>query len=447
MHAFSKDVVIASAKGRWHEIFAALAPGLSEAMEHPGRHVKCPVHGGENGFRLFPHYQEKGDGICNTCGARTNGIAMLMWVNDWSFSDTVNRVGCFLGIGSSDPVVATRPENDSFSGRLLFTGITTTGNGHKAYTVRLSHHGRSVVCFGKDLERALSAAAVQLNDNVILTRIATQVLKNRHGDVYKKSLWTVTKLETPSEQQQRLTRIAEETRRRRKALSRLWKSTAPLEWTSVPNPVTRYLAKRSIVFDNPMTAMEATQALRYAKRLEYVDADGRVSFHPGLVARVTSVTGKGITLHRTYLTENGDKADVATVKKLMPLPGDRHLNGAAIRLGPAAKDLLCVAEGIETALSVVVMTGLPCWSCISAVGLRSVDIPDSVKTVFIFADKDKSETGAKAAESLRSRLQAQGRLAVIMTVPDAIPENAKGIDWNDMLRLHGKAAAPMRISA
>lgn len=41
------------AKGHWDYIFSALAPQLSVAMEQPGKHVPCPVHGGKDGFRLF----------------------------------------------------------------------------------------------------------------------------------------------------------------------------------------------------------------------------------------------------------------------------------------------------------------------------------------------------------------------------------------------------------
>ena len=33
------------AKGHWDYIFSALAPQLSVAMEQPGKHVPCPVHG------------------------------------------------------------------------------------------------------------------------------------------------------------------------------------------------------------------------------------------------------------------------------------------------------------------------------------------------------------------------------------------------------------------
>ena len=88
----------------------------------------------------------------------------------------------------------------------------------------------------------------------------------------------------------------------------------------------------------------------------------------------------------------------------MPIPFDRSVNGCAIRLGNAPSDVLCVAEGIETALSVVTATGFPCWSAISAHGLETIEIPSTVKTVCIFADKDKSFTGQEAAKPRESGL-------------------------------------------
>ena len=60
------DDIKRAAMGRWKEIFLALAPQLQTAMEKAGHHVPCPVHGGVDGFRLFPQYEIKGDGICNT---------------------------------------------------------------------------------------------------------------------------------------------------------------------------------------------------------------------------------------------------------------------------------------------------------------------------------------------------------------------------------------------
>ena len=53
--------------------------------------------------------------------------------------------------------------------------------------------------------------------------------------------------------------------------------------------------------------------------------------------------------------------------------------------------------------------------------------------VFIFEDKDRSLTGQKAAAELRARLELEGKIAVVCSISDDIPEGSHGLDWNDML--------------
>jgi len=96
------------ADGRWLEILAQLAPGLEAALVRPGRHVACPVHGGRDGFRLFRDAAATGGGICNTCGAFADGLALLMWVNDWSFRQTLVAIAEILGVAVPDDPVRPR---------------------------------------------------------------------------------------------------------------------------------------------------------------------------------------------------------------------------------------------------------------------------------------------------------------------------------------------------
>ncbi len=118
------------------------------------------------------------------------------------------------------------------------------------------------------------------------------------------------------------------------------------------------------------------------------------------------------------------------------------MTGCAIRIGKPTK-YLAVAEGIETALSVSIATGLPCWSCVNAHLLETVEVPASVEVVFIFADKDRSLVGTQSARALRDRLAQKGVIACIESIEEDIPENSKGIDWNDILRNYGMEAFPL----
>lgn len=80
------------ADGAWELIAASLAPSLSEALKHTGRHVSCPVHGGIDGFRLFKDFNSTGGGVCNSCGSFTDGISLLMWVNDAPIKEVLNGI-------------------------------------------------------------------------------------------------------------------------------------------------------------------------------------------------------------------------------------------------------------------------------------------------------------------------------------------------------------------
>ena len=108
--------------------------------------------------------------------------------------------------------------------------------------------------------------------------------------------------------------------------------------------------------------------------------------------------------------------------------------GGAIRLYPTEEGKpLAIAEGIETALAVREMTGLPAWSAINSTMLETVRLPESIKSVIIFADLDRSETGKRAADKLAKRLVNEGRQVQISYPPISIPENLKGVDWLDYL--------------
>lgn len=78
--------------GHLPQIMAYLAPDLKPAIDNNSKHVPCPVHGGTDGCRTFDDFEETGGVVCNTCGPRADIIATLMWINDWSFPETVKAI-------------------------------------------------------------------------------------------------------------------------------------------------------------------------------------------------------------------------------------------------------------------------------------------------------------------------------------------------------------------
>ena len=84
-------------KGRWLNVYLSLAPTLSDAVQNVGKHVSCPIHGGAHAdaFRL-DNKNNDGGGFCNTCGAFTDGIAVLQFVNKWTFRETIERLDDYI---------------------------------------------------------------------------------------------------------------------------------------------------------------------------------------------------------------------------------------------------------------------------------------------------------------------------------------------------------------
>lgn len=147
---------------------------------------------------------------------------------------------------------------------------------------------------------------------------------------------------------------------------------------------------------------------------------------PCMLALVKAPDATALTMHRTFLDRNGQKADIEKPKKL--LPGLKKLTGASIQLSDVPEDgLLGIAEGIETALSCFQLFNIPTWAAVSAGMLEAWIPPKGVKKVAVFADNDKNYTGQAAAYRLANRLVVKDRMVVDVEVPE-LPG-----DFNDVL--------------
>jgi putative DNA primase/helicase len=143
---------------------------------------------------------------------------------------------------------------------------------------------------------------------------------------------------------------------------------------------------------------------------------------PAMVLPV--VNDKGITgAHVVWLTQNcREKLNCETPKKSYG-----PIKGGYVPLGPidSTKPVI-VAEGVETALSAMQITGLPGIAAIGTSGIKAI-MPPACSEIIIAADND--EPGKEAATALAVRLAASGYAVRI-----AIPEGPDKYDWNDALR-------------
>ena len=215
--SFDVNEVRTAAEGRWPEICAALAPQLAPALERIGTHVPCPVHGGQDGFRLFKDFPKSGGGICNTCGAKPDGFELISWVNGWSFSKTVNAVAATLGLRDRRIPAPIRPVAKKGSarrvGRLVETGEAPyrfLENVPLSFYLKLrKEDGRECVFWGKDLARAVESSGARPGDWIAVTRLGKQLFRiNSH--MRELTAWSVVKCGSPEEKR---TAEAEEAKR------------------------------------------------------------------------------------------------------------------------------------------------------------------------------------------------------------------------------------------
>ena len=152
-----------------------------------------------------------------------------------------------------------------------------------------------------------------------------------------------------------------------KALA-LWRQAEP----SADTLAHRYLCARGLTDDPP-------PSLRFLPAAEYLP---RI-FLPALIAGIQAPDRRVIAAQVTFLDPRGDrKVQSATPRRTI---GKMH--GAAVRLGPAG-DILGVAEGIETALAAMQLTGVPCWASLGSQRMARIIIPDTVRELHVFGDND-----------------------------------------------------------
>lgn len=205
-----------------------------------------------------------------------------------------------------------------------------------------------------------------------------------------------------------------------RAAHRLWQQSGPLEGTAGE----RYLIGRKITCRSP--------ALRYHPATPF-GAGKSVRFMPAILAVVTHRC-QFLGLQRIFLDLDGRPASM--IKHKRTLGRQRH---GAVALSPA-KEVLGLAEGVETALSASMLLGVPVWATLGAERLDRIVIPEEVTRLILLADNDRA--GRRAVDRARLRYALAGREILVLWPP--VPFT----DWNDMLQAGGKGEAEgVRLAA
>ncbi|AXU20344.1 virulence protein [Novosphingobium sp. THN1] len=189
---------------------------------------------------------------------------------------------------------------------------------------------------------------------------------------------------------------------------RLWHSAMAISGS----PAEGYLAQRGI--------LRASDQLRYLDRTP-LGPRGAVQFLPAMLAAVTNDIGI-IAIHRTFL--DAPSAKLAAFDR--PKRALGSLGYGAVRLAPPAAGRLGLAEGIESALSAMQLSGIPCWATLGNERFGLVAIPESVRELHLFIDNDPG--GELANQRALKAYSASCRV-----IQSRAPASA-GFDWNDELK-------------
>ena len=188
------------------------------------------------------------------------------------------------------------------------------------------------------------------------------------------------------------------------AARRLWAAGKPVRGTLAE----RYLRSRAI------TAPFGASQLRFHPRCyTRTDNEAEPQTWPALLAAVTNLDGAITGLHRTWLDPTtGGKAPLSLPRRAMG-----NLLGCGVRFGPGAgreAEMLAAGEGIETMLALrSVVPRLPAVAALSANHLAALELPASLRRLYVVQDDDPAGRGA--TETLTTRALADGFELVVLS--------------------------------
>ncbi|WP_244968659.1 DUF7146 domain-containing protein [Sphingobium fuliginis] len=198
----------------------------------------------------------------------------------------------------------------------------------------------------------------------------------------------------------------------------LWEEASAITDT----PVEQYLLNRAIGQFSP--------ALRFHPRTP-LGPRRQIVFRPAMLAAVQEGS-RVIAVQRTFL-------DTVLARRARDLGNPRRMLGrparAAVMLADAT-DVLGLAEGIETALSAMILLGIPVWAALGNERLSRIAIPSSVDRLILLLDNDRP--GRRAEVIAREAHTKPGR-----TIDTFWPWHGLN-DWNDVLRREGERGGGRR---
>lgn len=222
----------------------------------------------------------------------------------------------------------------------------------------------------------------------------------------------------------------QEIEKARQSLKRAWGKAMAIEDT----PALAYLKSRVHALNPEWLA----PSFRYHPSMFHFDeGTANKSNLPCMLSRVVDASSPSqvVTIHRTYITEKGQKANVTPdqVKKLMPATVEK-VRGESIKLNTSNSNIVIVTEGIENGLAWVMAckNRYSVYAAINCNNMANFKWPQGTTLLLIAGDHDRvnPKTGLRPglhnALLLKERATQSGIKAVVK-----IPA-VQDIDWDDL---------------
>lgn len=192
----------------------------------------------------------------------------------------------------------------------------------------------------------------------------------------------------------------EKVQRNRARMLRFWNEAREV---THDDPVSLYMKNRVRGMDFMPKCIRFHPALQYWMPGNTADEKPvLLGEYPTMLAYAQGANGELVQLHKTYLTLNGEKADVPLPKKTDLGVG---VNSFAVRMMNMVGDTLGVCEGLETGWASAMLRNIPIWPCLNGPALSAFEVPEElrvqVRTLIIFADSDELKPAGNNADGSR----------------------------------------------
>jgi len=223
-------------------------------------------------------------------------------------------------------------------------------------------------------------------------------------------------------------------------LLQVWKETVPIA-DDTAEPARRWLRRRG---QNESIWVQNPKVIRFAQKLAYYD-DARkmvVGHFPAIVTMMHGQDGLPVTLHRTYITDDGDYPSVPKNRKQMQHTSYRSGSGMYAPIGQPVGRVLGLCEGMETGNAVTLGTGMTVWPSTNWALMLKFKVLEGVDDYVIWADKDRNGAGQRFAREAQKNIWVQGKRCQVLLPSFEIPDDEKKIDWSDVYKQYGAQAFP-----